>query len=124
MNFMRVGIIPLSMCLLLVVVMMPVPGYSLTCPRRNFTQKVQAAKNVVIGEIVQINKEQYSLKYQIRIIKILKNNGLFDTGKKSFWVQRSRYMSFGFPAKKGQIIMFFLQAKEIKWLCNGPILIQ
>jgi len=33
-------------------------------------------------------------------------------------------LGFGFRPKKGQLILFFLQAKAFDWLCHSPILIR
>lgn len=114
----------LSVIVVLGLVMTPAESTGLTCrPLKDFSAKVQAAESVVIGEIVEIKDKHL---YQIRVVKILKDGGTFGPKVQTFEVRTERYTQFGFPTKKGQLILFFLHrhGKDYKWTCNGPILIR
>ncbi len=95
------------------------PVNALTCPQRTFSQKVQASQNILVGEITKTQGK----RYQIKILKILKTNGLLPPKNNKIWIHISRYSGFGFPVKKGNLLFFFFQKNSLKWLCNGPILL-
>lgn len=99
------------------------PAHALSCPSRaTFDDKVKASPNVVIGELIKIDKK----KYQVKVLKVLKDGGLLRK-KKSFTVDLGvprMGSGFSFKPKRGQLILFFLLDKVADWTCYGPILIR
>ncbi len=95
-------------------------AHALTCASgQKFASKVKTSPVVLIGQLVNVANK----KYTVKVIKVLKGTAkkktiIFDHG------QPRMGGGFGFKTKKGQLILFFLQAGARDWLCSGPILIQ
>jgi hypothetical protein len=101
----------------------PVPSRALTCPTSaTFSDKVRWSPNIVIGELGRIEGKRYTVK----VVKVLKDNGLLQ-GKKTFTLDHGvprMGSGFEFATKTGQLILFFFEAKHLDWTCSGPILIR
>lgn len=110
-----------SFCLFSLLFTAP-EALALTCPRRQtFDSKVSSHPVVLVGKIVRVAGK----RYHVEVLKVLK--GANNVGARKslvFDLSRPRMsVGFGFAPKRGQLVLFFLDAGARDWTCTSPILL-
>ena len=119
----------LSVFVLAVVGFLSPKAWALDCRPLSFDEKVQQAKNVVVGTVTKVNKgsgerppTQTKSSYELTLIKVLKDGGLFAKDTKSFVFAANHGWSH-FDFKKGQWVMFFFD-ENLGVRCNEPLVLK
>lgn len=92
---------------------------ALSCRIGTLAEKIKDANSVVVGELTSVSPRQV----EVRITKVLKAGSVVSATTRTITIPISRYTSLGWPGKRGQLVLIFLNAQG-RWLCDSPILLK